>query len=88
MYLFVTFLLVLINLGIFACRQTLDFPVMIASIGTSFIPFAGFIGLLIFPADMPVEFILFAGLITGVFSGIVTYLLIEIILSHLPLVDT
>lgn len=61
---------------------------MIASIGTSFIPFASLVGLIVFPANMPTEFILFAGLITGIFSGIVAWMLGEIIWSHLPFVDS
>jgi hypothetical protein len=61
---------------------------MIASIGTSFVPFASLIGLVIFPAGIPMEFIVFAGLITGIFSGIVSWMLGEIIYSHLPFIDS
>jgi hypothetical protein len=87
MYLFLTLILVLINIAVFIAKQSTSIFDMIATIGTSFIPFAGLISLLVFPSGLPVEFIAFAGTIIGIFSGIVTYLLVEIILNHMPLID-
>lgn len=87
MYLFLTLILVLINISLFIAKQSTSITDLVATIGTSFIPFAGLIILLIFPSGLPVEFIAFAGVIISIFSGIITYLLIEIILNHLPLID-
>lgn len=87
MYLFLTFILVLINISLFIAKQSTNISDMIITIGTSFIPFAGLLILLIFPSGLPVEFIAFAGVVIGIFSGIITYLLAEIILNHMPLID-
>lgn len=86
-YLFLTLILVLINISLFIAKQSTDVGEMTVSIGTSFIPFAGLIALLVMPGNLSVEFVAFAGVIIGIFSGIITYLLIEIIINHLPLVD-
>jgi hypothetical protein len=88
LYLFLTVMMVIINLGIFACKQTTDFLSLIASIGTSFIPFAGLITLFAVPSDLPLEFLAFAGLIIGIFSGILTAILATSIWSMLPFIDT
>jgi hypothetical protein len=87
MYLFLTLILVLINISLFIAKQSTSITDLVATIGTSFIPFAGLISLLVFPSGLPVEFIAFAVVIISIFSGIITYLLIEIILNHLPLID-
>lgn len=87
MYLFLTLILVLINISLFIAKQSTSIIDLVATIGTSFIPFAGLITLLIFPSGLPVEFISFSGCIIAIFSGIITYLLVEIILNHLPLID-
>lgn len=87
LYLFMTAMLVLINMGVFVSKQTTDVLTMIASIGTSFIPFAGLVTLLVFPSGLPVEFLAFAGLIIGVFSGITAYMLGNIIANYIPFVD-
>lgn len=87
MYLFLTLILVLINIAVFIAKQSSNIGEIAISIGTSFIPFAGLISLLVFPSGLPVEFIAIAGTIISIFSGVVTYLLIEIIINHMPLVD-
>jgi len=87
MYLFFTVILVLINIALFISKQSTNVIDLVASIGTSFIPFAGLITLLVFPSGLPVEFIAFAGCIIAIFSGIITYLLAEIIINHFPLID-
>lgn len=88
LYLFLTIILVVINMGIFACKQTTDFISLIASIGTSFIPFAGLITLFAFPSGLPLEFIAFATLVIGIFSGILTVILATSIWSSLPFINT
>lgn len=88
MYIFLTLILVLINVAVFISKQSINIGDLIVSIGTSFIPFAGIIALLVFPSGLPVEFIALASVIIGIFSGIVTYLLVEIVYSHFPTVDT
>lgn len=87
MYLFLTLILVLINVAVFISKQSINIVDLVVSIGTSFIPFAGLISLLVFPSGLPVEFIAFAGVVISIFSGLVTYLLAEIIINHLPLID-
>lgn len=87
MYLFLTVILVLINVAVFISKQSINTIDLLATIGTSFIPFAGLVTLLIFPSGLPVEFIAFAGVIIAIFSGIVSYLLLEIIINHMPLID-
>ena len=88
LYLFLTIILVFINMGIFACKQTMDFASFLTSIGTSFIPFAGLIALYVFPANMPLEFILFATTVIGIYSGILTVILATSIWSSLPFINT
>ncbi len=83
-YLFLTGILVIINMGIFACKQTIDIMSLLASVGTSFIPFAGLITLFVFPGGLPVEFLAFAGVVIGVVSGILTYMLSQLIIADLP----
>lgn len=88
MYIFLTLILVLINISVFISKQSINIGDLIISIGTSFIPFAGIVTLLVFPSGLPVEFLALASVIIGIFSGIVTYLLVEIVYSHFPTVDT
>jgi hypothetical protein len=87
MYLFFTLVLVLINIALFISKQSTNIIDLVATIGTSFIPFAGLVTLLVFPSGLPVEFIALAGCLIAIFSGIVAYLLLEIIINHLPLID-
>lgn len=88
LYLFLTVMLVVVNMGIFACKQSTDFLSFVTSIGTSFIPFAGLIALFAFPSNMSVEFIALAGVIIGIFSGILTVILATSIWSSLPFINT
>ena len=88
LYLFLTAMLVLINLGIFASKQSMDFVGALTSIGTSFIPFASLVPLWAFPGNLPVEVLAFATVVIGIFSGILTTMLATSIWSSLPFINT
>lgn len=80
-FIFITVIMVLINMAIFVCRQTIDIGTFIASIGTSFIPFVSLIVLFVFPSGLPIEFLAFVGVIVGILSSIQVVLIAMFILQ-------
>lgn len=88
MYFFFTTMLVLINVFIFVGKQSTDISDLIATMGFSFVPFAGILIVFVFPNGLPIEILAFSTFVIGIFSGIITYLLVEIIISHTPTVNT
>lgn len=87
LYLFLTTMMVILNIGIWCCKQSTDLLGAIATIGTSFIPFAGLITLFAFPSNLPPEFLAIAVVIIGIFSGILTSILATSIWSLIPFID-
>lgn len=80
-FIFITIIMILINMSIWICKQSTDISLFIASIGTSFIPFVSLITFFLFPVDLPVEFIAFASIIVIIFSSVQTVLMAMFILQ-------
>lgn len=68
--------------------NTFNVMPFLAGLGTSFVPFISTITIVLTNLHMPVEVIAFIGIFTLVFSIVQTYLIIEIIVSHVPTVNT
>lgn len=80
-FIFITIIMVLINMSIWICKQSTDIGLFIASIGTSFIPFVSLITLFLYPVGLPIEFIAFATVIVVIFSSVQTVLIAMFILQ-------
>lgn len=80
-FIFITIMMVLINMSLWICKQSTDIGLFIASIGTSFIPFVSLIVLFVYPVGLPIEFIAFASVIVVIFSSVQTVLIAMFILQ-------
>lgn len=80
-FIFITIMMVLINMSLWICKQSTDIGLFIASIGTSFIPFVSLIVLFVYPVGLPIEFIAFASIIVVIFSSVQTVLIAMFILQ-------
>lgn len=80
-FIFITIIMILINMSIWICKQSTDISLFIASIGTSFIPFVSLITLFVYPSGLPIEFIAFAGVIVIIFSSIQVVLIAMFLLQ-------
>jgi hypothetical protein len=91
LYVFLSIFQILLNLGVFLMNcinnNSLDLLTFFGTVGTSFIPFSSLFPLLFTGLDIDVTALAFIGIFTGIISGLQTYLIAEIILSHIPLVD-
>lgn len=91
MYIFLCTIAVFLNLGFnimkMAYANSLDIIGLLAGFITAFIPFASTITLTFSLSLVPIEVIALVGIITGIISAIQAWLLIEIIVSHIPFVD-
>lgn len=88
-YIFLSVLQIFISIGIYlanAFENGFDFAQLIAFTTGAFVPFGNLI--IASVSSFPAEIVLFIGIFTGLISAIQTYLIIEVIASHIPLVDT
>ena len=86
MFLFFSVIQIFINLGVNLIDPNFSIISLISGSGISFIPFASIVGIAL--TGVPTEVKIFVGLFTGLITAIQTYLIVEVILSHLPLVNT
>lgn len=88
-FIFLSFFQLFINIAIFlsAAITNNDFNILalIGLTGGAFVPFISLAGVVM--SGFPVEVSAFVGIFTGIISAIQTYLIVEVVLSHLPLVD-
>lgn len=66
-------------------NNTFDLLTLFSGIGISFVPFVSLIQLVF--SNMDVFALAFIGIFTGMISAFQTYLIAEIVLSHLPTVN-
>lgn len=89
LFLFLAVFQIFINIACFLNNSintnTLNVLSLIGGVGISFIPFVSLLQLVF--TNLTPEGLAFIGIFTGIISALQTYLLAEIILSHLPLVD-
>jgi len=90
-YLFLSVFAIVISIGFtvtkFAYTNTGDIVTLLTGIGLSFIPFASTILFVFTSLNLPSEVLLFIGILTGIISGLQTYLIAEIILNHIPTIN-
>lgn len=89
LFLFLAVFQIFINIACFLNNSinnnSFDLLSMLGGVGISFIPFVSLLQLIF--TNLTPEALAFIGIFTGIISAIQTYLLVEIVLSHLPTVN-
>lgn len=89
LFLFLAVFQIFINIACFLNNSinnsNFDLLAMLGGVGISFVPFVSLLQLIF--TNLTPEALAFIGIFTGIISAIQTYLIVEIVLSHLPTVN-
>lgn len=90
LFIFLSIFQLFINISIFLysslINNTIDLLGLFAQVGSAFIPLISFAPLAL--SGVTIEVIVFIGIFTGIVSVLQLYLIAEVILAHLPTVNT